>query len=178
MHIINKALRNYKYIALSYLFLFHDPTALVSLSLLIVELSRLHPDTPHSVGLPWTRDRPVAKISGWNQMWFLWNNATECSFSWGFSTCSGNKEILSLLLITKVHYLIHKSSYPSPVYSYPIEFNVKLHSFHFKYIELSLFYLRPLLPGFPSDLRIKIYNTFLLSYISYFINRSWPSYTN
>ena len=31
--------------------------------LLVVEFSRSHSDTPHSVGLPWTNDRPVAETS-------------------------------------------------------------------------------------------------------------------
>jgi hypothetical protein len=34
---------------------------LVSQGLLIVEASRLHPDTPHSVGLLWTSDQPNAE---------------------------------------------------------------------------------------------------------------------
>jgi hypothetical protein len=34
-------------------------------SLLSVEISRLHSGTPHSVGLVWTRDRPVAETSTW-----------------------------------------------------------------------------------------------------------------
>ena len=32
---------------------------------LIVEVSRLHSDTPHSVGLLWTSDRPVTETSTW-----------------------------------------------------------------------------------------------------------------
>ena len=38
-------------------------TALVGQGLLIVETSRSHSDTPHSVGLPWTSDQPVAETS-------------------------------------------------------------------------------------------------------------------
>jgi hypothetical protein len=34
---------------------------LVSQGLLIVETSRSHSDTPHSVGLLWTSDQPVAE---------------------------------------------------------------------------------------------------------------------
>jgi len=30
---------------------------------LVIEASRSHPDTPHSVGLLWTRDRPVTATS-------------------------------------------------------------------------------------------------------------------
>jgi hypothetical protein len=33
--------------------------------LLIIEASRSHSDTPHSVGLLWTRDQPDAGTSGW-----------------------------------------------------------------------------------------------------------------
>jgi len=33
--------------------------------LLNIEASRSHSDTPHSVGLPWTRDQPVAETSTW-----------------------------------------------------------------------------------------------------------------
>jgi hypothetical protein len=42
---------------------FHGSTALVSLGLLIVEVSRSHSDTLHSVGLLWTSDQPVAGTS-------------------------------------------------------------------------------------------------------------------
>jgi hypothetical protein len=44
---------------------FHGSTALMSLGLLTVEVSRSHSDTPHSVGLFWTSDRPVAETSTW-----------------------------------------------------------------------------------------------------------------
>jgi hypothetical protein len=44
---------------------FHGSTALVSLGLLTVEVSRTHSDTPHSVGLLWTNDQPVAETSTW-----------------------------------------------------------------------------------------------------------------
>jgi len=33
--------------------------------LIIAEVSRIHLDKPHSVGILWTRDRPVAEISIW-----------------------------------------------------------------------------------------------------------------
>jgi hypothetical protein len=36
---------------------------LVGQGLLIIEASRSHLDTPHSVGLLWTSDRPVAETS-------------------------------------------------------------------------------------------------------------------
>jgi hypothetical protein len=42
---------------------FHGSTALVGLDLLIVEASRSHSDTPHSVGLLRTNYRPVAELS-------------------------------------------------------------------------------------------------------------------
>jgi hypothetical protein len=44
---------------------FHGWTALVGLGLPIVEVSRSHSDTSQSVGLLWTRDRPVAETSTW-----------------------------------------------------------------------------------------------------------------
>jgi hypothetical protein len=42
---------------------FHCSAVLLSLDLLIVHVSRSHSDTPHSVGLLWTSDRPVAEKS-------------------------------------------------------------------------------------------------------------------
>jgi hypothetical protein len=42
-------------------FFFMGRQPLVSLGLLVFEVSRLHSDIPHSVGLLWTRDRPVAR---------------------------------------------------------------------------------------------------------------------
>jgi len=42
---------------------FNDLTALIGQGLLIVEASRSYSDTPHSVGLLWTNDRPVAETS-------------------------------------------------------------------------------------------------------------------
>jgi hypothetical protein len=46
---------------------FHDSTAQVRLGLLIpiVEFSRSHTETPHSVGLLWKSDQPVAETSTW-----------------------------------------------------------------------------------------------------------------
>jgi hypothetical protein len=44
---------------------FSGSTALVGLGLLMVEVSRTHSDTPHSVGLLCTRDWPVAETSTW-----------------------------------------------------------------------------------------------------------------
>jgi hypothetical protein len=38
---------------------------LLGLDLSIVEVSRSHSDTPHSVGLLWTKYRPVAETSTW-----------------------------------------------------------------------------------------------------------------
>jgi hypothetical protein len=37
--------------------------SLLGQGLLIIEASRSHSDTPHSVGLLWTRDRPEAETS-------------------------------------------------------------------------------------------------------------------
>ena len=44
---------------------FYDLIALVGLGLLKVEVSRSYSDTPHSVGLLWTSDRPVAGTATW-----------------------------------------------------------------------------------------------------------------
>ena len=41
----------------------HGSTALVGQGFVIVEVWRSHSDTPHSVGLLWTSDRPVAEDS-------------------------------------------------------------------------------------------------------------------
>ena len=38
---------------------------LLGQGLLIIETSRTHSDTPHSVGLLWTSDRPEAETSTW-----------------------------------------------------------------------------------------------------------------
>jgi hypothetical protein len=38
-------------------------TTIVVLGLIVAEVSRLHSDTPHSVGLLWTSDRPAARLS-------------------------------------------------------------------------------------------------------------------
>jgi hypothetical protein len=40
---------------------FHDSTALVRPGLLTVEASRSHSGTPHSIGLLWTSDQPIAE---------------------------------------------------------------------------------------------------------------------
>jgi hypothetical protein len=40
---------------------YHDSTALVGQVLLIGKVSRLHSDTPPSVGFLWTSDRPAAE---------------------------------------------------------------------------------------------------------------------
>ena len=45
------------------LLFFHGLAALVALGLLIVEVPQSHSDTPNSVGLLWTSDRPVAEVS-------------------------------------------------------------------------------------------------------------------
>ena len=44
-------------------FFFHGSTALVDQGLLAVVVSGSHSNTPHSVGLLWTSDRPVAETS-------------------------------------------------------------------------------------------------------------------
>jgi len=41
------------------------PTALLGLGFLLVKVSRSHSETPHSVGLHWASDRPVAETSTW-----------------------------------------------------------------------------------------------------------------
>jgi len=47
----------------SYFFFFHASTAPVRLGLLVVEDPRSRSNTPHSLWLPWTSDRPVAETS-------------------------------------------------------------------------------------------------------------------
>jgi hypothetical protein len=42
---------------------FLGPTAIEGLGLLIVEVSSLHSDTPHSAGMLWTNDRPIIETS-------------------------------------------------------------------------------------------------------------------
>jgi hypothetical protein len=44
---------------------FNGSTALLGLGFLITEVSSSHSDIPHSVGLLWTSDRPVAETSTW-----------------------------------------------------------------------------------------------------------------
>jgi len=46
-------------------FFFHLTTAALGQGLLTVEASRSHSETPHSAGLLWTSDRPVAETSTW-----------------------------------------------------------------------------------------------------------------
>ena len=46
-------------------FLFHGSTATVGQVLPIDEVSRSHSDTPHSIGIFRTSDRPVAEASTW-----------------------------------------------------------------------------------------------------------------
>ena len=45
------------------MFCCHGATAFVTQDLLIVEVSRSHSDTPHSVGLLWTSDQLVSETS-------------------------------------------------------------------------------------------------------------------
>jgi hypothetical protein len=51
------------YILHSFLFLYHDATALVGQGLLIIEDSWSYSDTSRSVGLLWTSDQPEAENS-------------------------------------------------------------------------------------------------------------------
>ena len=44
----------------------HGGQALVGHGLLIIDASRLHSDTPHSVGFLWTSDQPDAETSTYN----------------------------------------------------------------------------------------------------------------
>jgi len=64
-----RGLRCWKWIALtpSFPLLSTAQQPLVGQGLLIVEVSRSHSDTPHSVGLLWTSDRPYAKTYAWNR---------------------------------------------------------------------------------------------------------------
>ena len=43
--------------------LFYGSTILVDLELFIVDVSRSRSDSPHSIGLLWTSDRPFAETS-------------------------------------------------------------------------------------------------------------------
>ena len=47
---------------------FNCSAALVGLGFLVVEVSRPHSDTPHSVGLLWTSDRPVSETCTWTTL--------------------------------------------------------------------------------------------------------------
>jgi hypothetical protein len=51
--------------------IFHASTAPVGLDFLIVEVSRSHSETPHSVGCLWTSDRPVAETFTWQHVTLL-----------------------------------------------------------------------------------------------------------
>ena len=44
-------------------FIFHVLTSPMGLGILIVEISRSHSDTPHSVGLLWQSDQPDVETS-------------------------------------------------------------------------------------------------------------------
>jgi len=44
-------------------FFFHVSTAPVGLGSLVVDISRSNSDTPHSIGLPWINDQPIAETS-------------------------------------------------------------------------------------------------------------------
>ena len=61
----NSGFKGLKYFlaAGTYLFSFHGSTSPVGLDFLLVEVQRSHSDTPHSVGLLWPSDRPVAETS-------------------------------------------------------------------------------------------------------------------
>ena len=49
--------------AFTHKFFYNGATASLGQGLLIVEASRSHSDTPHSVGLPWTSDQPDVETS-------------------------------------------------------------------------------------------------------------------
>jgi hypothetical protein len=61
---------------------------LVGLGFLIVEVLRSHSDTPHSVGLLWTSDRPVAETSTWQHATFTRDRHHDRS---GIRTRNSNK---------------------------------------------------------------------------------------
>jgi len=52
------------------LLFFHGLTVLVGHDFLFVEVPSSHNDTPHSVGLLWTNNRPVAETSAWQHTKF------------------------------------------------------------------------------------------------------------
>jgi len=45
----------------------NGPLAKQRVTTLIIDASRSHSDTPHSIGLLWTSDQPVAENSTWQQ---------------------------------------------------------------------------------------------------------------
>jgi len=47
----------------SHFLIFHGSKAPLELGFLVVEVPRLHSNTPHSLWLLWTSDRPVAETS-------------------------------------------------------------------------------------------------------------------
>jgi len=51
-------------------FFFSGSTALMGLGLILTEVSRLHSDTPHSVGLLCTSDQPDAETPTWQHTTF------------------------------------------------------------------------------------------------------------
>jgi len=59
--------------------------ALHDLGLLIVYVSRWHSDTPHSVWLPWTSDRPIAEIS-------TWQHPILTSYRYPWPRCDSNQQ--------------------------------------------------------------------------------------
>jgi len=61
LHCIHTYTHTHVYICLY----FHDSTALVRQVLLVGDVSKSHADTPHSVWLLWTNDRPVAETFTW-----------------------------------------------------------------------------------------------------------------
>jgi hypothetical protein len=61
---------NFTIIFSLFVFFFCGATALLGPARLIVEVSRSHSNTAHSLGLLWTRDRSVAETSTWQHTTF------------------------------------------------------------------------------------------------------------
>jgi len=69
------------------LYFFHGSAAIVGISLFVFEVSRSHSDTPHSVGLLWTSDRPNTETSTCQQP----SQETDAHVPGGIRTRNPNK---------------------------------------------------------------------------------------
>jgi hypothetical protein len=70
-------------------FFYHVSSAQVGQGILIIEDSQSHSDTPHSVGLLWTRDQPDAETSTWQHTTLT----TDIHVSDGIRTYDPSKQV-------------------------------------------------------------------------------------